>query len=194
MKKTQETTVDTVIDIEPTKKAAKRPTKKAIEEELAESNARIKAYEEALALQDKPVKASREHKSSKVQLLLILSITLLLLSQQLQINQLRSIVTSISPFALRTMELRDMKYYSENKLSDIKSSVALFQQKEAEYMVYFSRVGCSYCEEAEKNDIMPFIQDEYTNNIKMYFYDMVDGDFLYANAAQQEKGLIRNPS
>lgn len=120
--------------------------------------------------------------------------------QQGQINQLNkqvgnlsSLLSGVAPLILKNIELKDMNYYKENTLTNVKSTLDLWDIED-EYFIYFGREGCSYCEQAQKEFIIPFIQNNYTDNINIYFYEMVDNDFLYANDEQYEAGLILNPT
>lgn len=189
---------DKVLPIEDVKPTSRPRKKKVVIDEPIVEN--IKAPVQELVVEPKVDTIDKTNKVSLKQWLAAIMVIMFCFQQAqitlltTQVNNLSSLLSGVAPLILKNMELSDMQYYKENSLTNIKSPLDLWNLEDNEYFVYFGREDCSYCKEAEKNYVIPFIQNKYTDNVDIYFYTMSDGDFLYATDEQYANGFVLNPT
>lgn len=110
-----------------------------------------------------------------------------------KVLELDATVDTLTSYVIYSVDLEDYKYYSENKLI-INKTQTLWEQNESEYVVYFMTSNCSYCEQAQKKYIIPFILGGHTQNLKIYFVNVGENEFLYATAEQLKTGFVSEPT
>lgn len=200
--KNENNTVNNEIIVEEVKPKRKRRTKK-VEESQTELVVEAIAVEPepVVEVTPEPVKPVAPVKKLSVNNLIAALIVITFFFQQIEmsfimmrVNEVSWTLSTMSPIVLRNIDLKDMSYYNENKLETVESGAEFWNLQEDEYFVYFHREDCSYCKTTEKNDLMPFIRNGHTQNIKIYFYEMSDTDMLYANESQYNAGVIKNPT
>lgn len=125
--------------------------------------------------------------------ILIVVVACFMAFQQVQLARLTSEVNLLTLRVVDLLGLEDYRYVTDNKLV-INDRAKLFLLGEPEYIVYFYNLNCDYCKDFEKNVLIPFIRGGYTDNIKIYFVNLDENEFLYATEEQYERGFIEKPT
>lgn len=110
-----------------------------------------------------------------------------------QIKKLNRSIDELNNKIMDMLVLEDYEYVTANKLI-LDDAADIWRLPEDEYLVYFYNNQCSYCVDFEKKHLIPFIRENHTQSIKLYFVNMEQNRHLYVNEEEYTAGFISSPT